>query len=223
MDLLSTIGAMLPLAVGIAISPVPIIAVILLLVSSRAVPSGLAFAAGWMVGVVALSSVAIVLSGVLPERDRGASPWGGLISAVLGLLLVVLGVRQGVAMHRGSGSAELPAWMGRVDSMSVTTAAGLGLALSALNPKNLSLGLAAGVIVGQADESVSKVLLVAVFTLFASCTVAGPVLARVVAGNRLDTTLQSVRDWLTVNNGTIMAVLLTVIGVVLIGRGLGEL
>ena len=50
---------MLPLAVGVAISPVPIIAVILMLISARAKANGSAFVGGWVVGIGSVVAVAL--------------------------------------------------------------------------------------------------------------------------------------------------------------------
>ena len=44
----TVIGDLLPLALGVAISPVPIIAVILMLLSPRAGAASLGFAVGWL-------------------------------------------------------------------------------------------------------------------------------------------------------------------------------
>jgi len=45
-------GDILPLAVGVGVSPTPIIAVILMLLAPRAGASSMAFAVGWTVGIV---------------------------------------------------------------------------------------------------------------------------------------------------------------------------
>jgi hypothetical protein len=62
------ISEVLPFAVGIAISPVPIIAIILILFSDRARAAGPAFLLGWVIGldagdaVVALAVFVVVAS-----------------------------------------------------------------------------------------------------------------------------------------------------------------
>ena len=50
-----------------------------------------------------------------------------------------------------------------------------------------------------------------------------PVIAYLVASDRMAAPLERLRTWLVHNNATIMGVLLLVIGVVLIGKGLGNL
>ena len=64
-----TIGEILPLAVGIAISPIPIIAAILMLLSPKAKGTSLGFLFGWLVGIIA----AIVIF-TLPFRQSCQNP-----------------------------------------------------------------------------------------------------------------------------------------------------
>ena len=51
------IGALLPSAAAVALSPIPIVAVILMLSTPRAKTNGPAFAVAWMIGLAAVSSV----------------------------------------------------------------------------------------------------------------------------------------------------------------------
>ena len=57
----SAIGSILPQAIGVAISPIPIIAVILMLFSKRARSNSLAFLAGWVLAVGIVGAVVLVL------------------------------------------------------------------------------------------------------------------------------------------------------------------
>lgn len=223
MELSSTIGTLLPLAAGIAISPVPIIAVILILVTPRAVSSGLGFLTGWVLGIGALTTVASLLVGSVSEGGTGPRPVVAVINIVLGLALVALSLREGRRARTQPDDGALPPWLGRVDRLSTMSAALLGTSLSALNPKNVVLCLSAGAVVGgAAAQGVSRPIAISVFTVVASLWVAVPVLGRLVAGQRLAPVLDRVRAWLTVNNRAIMFVLALVIGLVLIGQGLGE-
>ncbi len=57
------IGAILPAAVAVALSPIPIVAVVLVLDSQRARVNGPAFALGWVLGLTVVSVVVINLAG----------------------------------------------------------------------------------------------------------------------------------------------------------------
>ncbi len=74
--MLEAIGAILPFGVGVALSPVPIIAVILMLMSARARVNGPMFIVGWLVGLAV--GTAIAQTGIDADRDdRRGDPRGG--------------------------------------------------------------------------------------------------------------------------------------------------
>ena len=77
----SVIGEILPLAVGIAISPVPIIAVILMLLSPRAKATSVGFLLGWLFGIIVAIVLFTLLSSVLPQRDDDRAVYLAVISA----------------------------------------------------------------------------------------------------------------------------------------------
>lgn len=219
----SVIGEILPLAVGIAISPVPSIAAILMLLSPRAARTSLGFLAGWVAGILVAVIVFIVISSVLPAEDADRStPIKAIIQIVLGVLLLVLAVRQWRGRPADGTEPPLPKWMSAIDTMTAGRALMLGFLLSAVNPKNLLMAVGAGVAIGGTPLSIGEtVLVVAIFTVIAGAAVAAPVAAYLAASSRMRAPLESLRRWLVHNNTAVMAVLLLVIGVVMIGKGLG--
>ena len=219
-----TIGEILPLALGVAISPIPIIAAILMLLSPKARVTSVGFLLGWIAGIVLAVTVFTLLASVIPPSDPDeAAPVRGTIQLLLGALLLVLAARNWRARPRPGQEPAMPKWMHAIDTISFFGALGLGLLLSAVNPKNLMMGAAAGTDIGSADLSASDtVLVITVFTLIAASTVAIPVLGYLIAAKRLREPLDALRGWLAHENAVIMAVLLLVIGVVLIGKGIGS-
>lgn len=114
--------------------------------------------------------------------------------------------------------------MSAIDTMTAGKSLGLGFLLSAVNPKNLTLCIAAGVAIGSGDLSGGQTGITgAIFTVLAALSVAVPVIGYAVAADRLRAPLDRLKDWLGENNATVMAVLMLVIGVVLFGKGLGGL
>ncbi|MBT2485499.1 MULTISPECIES: GAP family protein [unclassified Microbacterium] len=216
------IGELLPLAVGIAISPIPIIAGILMLLSPRARSTGVGFLLGWLAGIIVVTTVFTLLSSVLPEESEDSSkPVLGVVQVLLGALLVLLAVKQWRGRPRGGAEAAMPKWMQQIDGMSFVSALGLGLLLSGVNPKNLLLGASAGLSLGGADLSGGETALsVFVFTVLAGSTVLIPVMGFLLASEKLRQPLDRLRDWLQAENAVIMTVLLLVLGVVVIGKGL---
>ena len=220
----AVIGEILPLALGVAISPIPIIAAILMLLSPKARVTSVGFLLGWVLGIVVAVSVFTLLSSILPEQDEDASkPIQGVIQLVLGAGLLLLALRQWRGRPKAGEEPQMPKWMQAIDKVTLPVALGLGFLLSAINPKNLLLAAAAGVDIGSAGLDVgSIVLVILVFTLIAASTVLVPVVGYLIAAEKLRGPLDALRVWLGKENAVIMAVLLLVIGVSLIGKGIGS-
>jgi hypothetical protein len=220
----SVIGEILPLAVGIAISPIPIIAVILMLLSPRAKGASVGFMIGWVAGIVVAIVVFTLLSSVIPQRSSGGLSAGGVIKIIFGVLLLFLASRQWRGRPAKGEQATMPKWMSAIDSMTAAKALGLGFMLAAVNPKNLLMAAAAGLIVGGAGLGFGQglALVIIIFVLLAACTVVIPVIGYLIASARLAGPLDRLRGWLVENNSTIMAVLLLVIGLAVIGKGVAS-
>jgi threonine/homoserine/homoserine lactone efflux protein len=225
MSLGQVIGDLLPLALGVAISPVPVIAVILMLLAPKATVASVAFGIGWVVGMtVVVVAVTLAVDPADDAESGDPSTWSSVLKIVLGLAGVLLAVKEWRARPDSDTVPELPSWMAAVDTMTGPRALALGAALSALNPKNLTLCLAAGLTIGAGGLAGGEVTIaVVVFVVIAASTVVLPVLAYLVAHARVQGPLDEMRDWLTLNNATVMAVLLLVIGASLIGKGVGGL
>jgi threonine/homoserine/homoserine lactone efflux protein len=219
------IGEILPLALGIAISPIPIIAAILMLLSPKAKATSVGFMLGWICGIVVALIVFILLASILPQSEADQpQPIAGTIKILLGALMLFLALKQWRARPHDDVEPPMPKWMSAIDTMTAGKGFGLGFLLSAVNPKNLLMAAAAGVIIGSAPLSVSSAIAVAiVFTVVAACSVTVPVVAYLVASRAMAGPLESLRRWLVHNNATVMAVLLLVIGVSVIGKGIGNL
>ena len=221
----TAIGELLPLAVAIAISVTTIITTVLMLLSPKARSRTVGLLVGCVVGVGGAVALFTLLADMLPTQDSGGSSLeASVIRMVVGVLLVVLALRQWRGRHANGDRAELPKWMAGVDSIMPGKALLLGLLLSAVVPKNLLLALSAGLIVGEAAFSNSRAaLVIVVFTAIATSTVAVPVVAHLVAPARMRGPFERIREWLVENNMAIMVVLLLVIGVVMIGNGIASL
>ena len=220
----SVIGDILPLALGIAISPIPIIAAILMLLSPRARGTSVGFLVGWVLGIVVAIVLFTLLASIIPEQDPDASkPIAGVIKLLLGAGLLLLALRQWRSRPKAGEDAALPKWMAAIDSMTAVRGLVLGFLLSAVNPKNLLMAVGAGVIVGTGGLSGGEATLaIVIFVLIAASSVAIPVIAYLLASTRMAAPLEALRTWLVQNNATVMAVLLLVIGVVVIGKGIGS-
>ena len=215
----AAIGDVLGFAVGVAISPVPIIAVILMLFTDRAVANSLSFLFGWMVGLLVVGGVVLALG--LQASDGEESTTSGWIKIVIGALFLALGWKQWSSRPKGDEQPTMPAWMEGLDEFTAVKALGLGVVLSALNPKNLGLTITAMASVTAAGLSTGEEIgVLVVFVLIASLTVGLPVVLNLVMGPKATGTLTQMKDWLIANNNTVMMVLFVVIGAKLLGDGI---
>ncbi|MET4159828.1 GAP family protein [Agromyces sp. PvR057] len=218
------IGGILPLALGVAISPIPIIAAILMLLSPKARVTSVGFLLGWLVGIIVAITVFTLLATVLPENDPDASkPIQGVIQLLLGAGLLLLALGQWRKRPKAGEEPVLPKWMQAIDKITFSGALGLGFLLSALNPKNLIMAAGAGTEIGSAGLATGEIVLViAIYVLIAASTVAIPVIAYLIASAKLRGPLDALRVWLAHENAIIMAVLLLVIGVSMLGKGIAS-
>lgn len=217
-----SVAAVLSYAVGVAISPLPIVAVILMLFSARARVNAPAFLAGWVVALGAVSGVAYALAdGADAATDTTAGDtvaWG---QVVVGVLLLVLAGRQWRRRPQPGVEPEMPRWMAGIDAFSPLKSFALALLLAGVNPKNLLLSAGAGSALALAAPATSEAVVAwVVFIVLGSITIAGPVVAYLVGGAHARSVLDALKGWLAVHNAAVMTVLLLVLGVKLIADGL---
>lgn len=217
------IGDLLPSAVGVALSPVPIVAVILMLGTPRARSNGSAFAVGWVVGLVTVGVIVLLVAG---DADSGGDTSTAVDVVVLlfGLLLLAVAVKQWQARPRPGQTPEMPTWMAAIDQFTAGRSLGLGVLLSGGNPKNLALTLAAAASLAQAGLSAGgDAVGLAVFVVIGSLTVVGPVVGSLIMGERAEGALSEIKRFMSDHNAVIMAVVCLVLAAKLIGNGIGGL
>ena len=213
------IGQVLSFGIGVALSPVPIIAVVLMLATPRGRTSGPAFLLGWVIGLGTVGTIVLLVSsGVSASSDGGPATWVSILKIVLGLLLLALAAKQYRGRPRGDAEPELPAWMKSIDTFTPAKTTGMGLLLSAVNPKNLLLTVGAAAAVAQTGAStVDQAVALAVFVLVGTLGVGAPIAIYFLMAERATKVLQELHDWMARENATIMAVICLIIGAKLIG------
>jgi threonine/homoserine/homoserine lactone efflux protein len=220
-----TIGEILPLAIGIAISPVPIIAVILMLITPQARTNGLAFLTGWLLGLTVVGTVVLILANTADVgTSSGPSKAVSAVKLVLGVLLLFIAARQWRRRPEAGEEAPLPKWMNALDRFTPGRAIGVGALLSGVNPKNLILNASAAATIAQAGLSgVDQAVVLVVLIVVGSLSIIAPVAVYLGMGDRAADVLGEWKTWLAANNAAVMVVLFVVLGVVLIGKGISGL
>lgn len=217
------LGGLLPIAVTVAFSSVPITVTILILLSPNRNRAALPFLVGWVIGVAAVIVFSTLFASTLPGPPRrGADPATAIPLMVVGAALIVLGV---INLRRSSqsDSTGLAGWLSRVDSFGGLVSFAVAVLLN-FRPKGLLLGIAAGLALHatsvQANEAI---VLIVIYTVIASSTVVVPIIASFVAPRRVEPKLQAARVWMTHNGRLLTSLMMFLIGVVIFGYGLTQL
>jgi len=204
------------LAIGGAIAPPLLLLTILFLGSRRPLPNAVALALGYF---LTCSAVGIVGLTLFDGAESAASTIGRVISAVVGGLLVVLGLRS--LLDAPDPDAQPPRWMESANSMSPARAFGFGMALFPIQVKNLAIFVACVNLIAAArlDPRISAAALGLVLAVFAI-----PVLSLIglyaVVPQRASEVLGYLRVWMEKNSRMVTVVLCFVFGVLFLLRGL---
>lgn len=217
------IGHVLSLGVGVALSPVPIIAVVLMLGTPRARANGPAFVLGWVAGLAMAGTVILLVSSGADASDEGdPATWVGVLEIALGLLLLLVAARTWQVRPRGGREGALPKWMQTIDTFTASKALGFGALLSGVNPKNLLLTVGAAAAIAQTGVPAGEqAVALAVFIVVGTLGPGIPVAIYFAMGERAERPLDNLKAWMGAHNAAIMAVLCLVIAAKLIGDGIG--
>ena len=172
-------------------------------------------------------SAAVLLaltSGVASRAPGTPAPWISVVILVLGVLLLLVALKQWRGRPHEGEEVQTPQWMKALDTCSPVKAAGVGAVLSALNPKNLLLTVAGAAALAQMDRSPGQQIVAYVaFILMATSGVGAPVVLYFALGDRARTRLDLLKHWMARNSAVILAVLLLLIGLKLMGDGIAGL
>jgi len=220
------IGEMLPLAIGIAISPLAIVAVILILTTPQARTNGPAFLGGWLLALAVVGGIALVVTDAAESADTsGPRTIVAVLKLALGVTLLVLAWRGFRGRPQPGGDAPLPKWMAALDRFTPGRSLAMGALFGGVKPKNLILAAAAAAgIAGAGLGGAQQVAVLLLLILVASMAIIAPVAVYFLLGDeRSARVLDGWKTWLQANNSTVMIVLFVVFGVVLLGKGIGGL
>ncbi|MBG6237580.1 hypothetical protein IWX78_000523 [Mycetocola sp. CAN_C7] len=217
------LGEILPLGVAVALSPLPIIAVLLLLVAPVGVRGALLFLAARAVTLCALVVIFALASDLADDAAGSATP-AAILRIVVGSALLVGAVMKWRTRPRGADEPKLPGWMRSVDNAGPAHAVRLGFLLTAANVKEIAFAAGIGFTIGGAFLPWGQIAIaVAVFVVLACLSIAIPVAAALVGGDRVRPALAEMRNWLVRNNAIVVAIVLLVLGAMLVGSGITEL
>ncbi|MFB7472411.1 GAP family protein [Kitasatospora sp. NPDC056184] len=217
------VGRMLVSAAGIAISPMALIATVLLLATPRGRANGAAFAAGWTAALAAVALVVVPLASRL-AAGAVAPDWSWWFELAVGGLLLLLGARQWRDRPREGRVHGPPAWMRTVDRSTPARSAALGAALLAADPKNLLLAVAAAVAIGTGGAPASgEAGAAALLVLIGSLGTLLPLAVHLRGGARAPRRLDEWKAWAATHNTAVLLTLLFVLAASHLGTALSGL
>lgn len=213
------IADILPYAVAVAFSPMPIAALLLMLLSNRARINSIAFSIGWIIGLaVLIFAVSFLITGVSGNAHTEVKK---LIDAVLGMFLLLLSLKELKLRTKPGTTPQMPKWMSAIETFTPVKALVIGLALSTINFKNTPLGIAVGSSLSRFNEP-NQIIGFAGYLIIASSTIIIPTIGFLLLGNKLQASLENLKNWLVSNNATIMFVLFLILGVSLLSKAFGS-
>jgi threonine/homoserine/homoserine lactone efflux protein len=214
---------LLPIGLGVALSSVPITAVLIFLGSTRARKSGPAFLAGYGVGLAIVTILFAFGVAALPPGRRGPTDTIiGVVELVLGLGLVGYGVwmiahRKGRERPPGSGRLK------RLENLGPVAAAGVGLVLN-IRPKSLVLAVAAGIALGSSGFGATGLAVAfLVYLAIGLSTVYVPVIIYFRSSGKAVEDIARGRRWITRNGRVVTITVVLMLGALLIGAGIATL
>lgn len=225
---MDVLGVLLPLAIGVAFSSVPIMAMIVLLLSPRGQASGIGYLLGYAIGLAAVTVGFTAGLRAIPS-DNAPLPqfWigvGEILLGAVGLVFAVVTFRRARAKRLASEAPpELPGWLQRVGRLGPVPSFAVGIVLN-LRPKALVLATAAALALNAGELTpVSWAIDTAVYLAIGLSTVAAPVIVVWRSGERSRAVLERAHRWLARNSYIVTTVVIIMVGVVLIGDGLTRL
>ena len=204
------------LGLATTISPLFVIAAVLMMSESQRVRTSWAAACGWLVSI-AVSCLAIVLVGGVVHGSGGthrSHRWFSALDLALGLAIGCFAARE-FRRSRSHEPKALPKWANRVGTMSVVTAFGLGLFL----PANVLAYAAGNEIVQQHVSGGEKWLAIVLYATIGSLLEFGPVLVLTARSASRDRLLALWHRWLNAHWQQVLVALFSMASLFLVVKG----
>ncbi len=221
----TVLGEILPLLIVVAVSPINIVASILLLFSKRPIANASSYLVGFLIGVAAvLGGLTALADAIGLEPDSNRSRGASALLIALGVGLLVVAARKFAHRPGPDNQPDPPKWMQGIADFDGGKSFLVGVLVGALNPKNIAVAVASGVVIATGELPVAQqIWVIAIYACIVSLGVAAPIVTAVVLGDRSAGVLTGWREWLDRNNGTVMAVIYLFFGVILLGKGISAI
>jgi threonine/homoserine/homoserine lactone efflux protein len=205
---------LLLIAIAITLEPFPLSAFVLILGADRGPIKGLAFILGWLACLVAVIAAVVAATGGNPPAENTVPSDAALaVKLAAGLVLVLLAWRQ---WRRMGSPRQPPAWMARLDRLSLGAAAGLA---AFLQPWTL-VAAGAATIVEASLSTAGDWLTLVVYCLLATSSYLYLELYAVFSPAAASSRLQQLRSWLDTHMDQVIVVIFLLLGFWLAGKSI---
>jgi threonine/homoserine/homoserine lactone efflux protein len=204
------------LLIGLAITlePFPLTAFILVLSAEKGTWKGLAFILGWLACLVAVIAAVIVSTGNNPPEPQTVPSDAALaVKLAVGVVLIVIAVHRRRQMGR---PRKPPAWVARLDQLSLLGAAGLA---AFLQPWTLVAAGAATVVQAKLD-TVGSYLVLILYCLLATSSFLYLELYATFASAKAAARLERMRKWLDSHQDQVIIAICLLLGFWLAGKSI---
>ncbi len=194
------------IGVAVTLEPLPVTAFILVLGAERGTRKGLAFLLAWVACLVVVIGAVVLVTGGKPLKPQSVPSTAALVvKAVLGFVLILVGIRQRSRVGR---PRKQPKWMARLDDLSTPSAAVLG---PLLQPWGLVAAGAATVTAANLS-SVAEYAALAFFFVLSSATLIAMELYAIFRPAAAAALLDRLKTWMDTHTDQAIVVLSLVVG-----------
>jgi len=205
---------LLLIGLAIALEPFPLTAFILVLTSERGTWKGLAFILGWLACLTAVVAAVIASTGNNPPAPNTVPSDAALaVKLAVGVVLILIALRQ---RRRMGQPKKPPAWMARLDQLSLWGAAGLA---AFLQPWTLVAAGAATIVEAKLDTAGSYLVLI-LYCLLATSSFLYLELAAAFAPAKSEPQLERMRKWLDSHQDQVLIAICLLLGLWLAGKSI---
>lgn len=213
---MDAVHQLIPMAVGMLISPLPIVAVVALLLSSRGRTAAPAYTATFtLVTLVFIAVGAATAAGASSASSGGSKIVVLVLTIALTVGFTALAVVSWLTRPKRGAAPKTPGWLAAVDTMTPARAAGLGLVMAATNSKNIPLELKGGALLGAAGLPVAAVIgLCVAFAIAGSLALIVPTVLAATGSEAVTRSLERLKSDMIAHNAVIMTVLFAILAAV---------
>jgi hypothetical protein len=217
---LEVLGLSFPLALGIAAAPWAIIALMILLLTPRAVANAYAFLTGWYIGLISVGILILSSPGLMDDSGE-PSRLMGWIRTGMGTVFLLFSLLLFRKLPGGKDQKDIPGWIERVDAFGFFHASLIGFLLSTLNFKNSSMMVVGAAFIARQGLTVSQeIISLLLFCLIASVGLMIPLFIFLLFRAHAQRLFGILKIWILQNRVLVLLVILLVFGGISLYRGI---